>query len=288
MPLEKGHSEGAFKHNVKAEMHAGKPQRQALAIAYAVKRKKKMAAGGQVIDSDDPQDMHQERYPEGTDLSPELKNLKSNLQGIDEFVGSQVPNKAHGGLIQNEKLHPEHEPMGMRPGLGAHDIAHMIMRRKMAQPPEEYLADGGMSGPSEQDQTAPDAAEQAIMDNQALDARVQARMNQRQSMKQGQVYSDAYAKSQRQATQGPSGIDNDERINARAAERQQEDEQMHSRVNKAYGGQIEPQHAKEDFLALAGHDDMDDTTEGEEAPHQKRRKMLDGIMRDLHGAHYGK
>ena len=35
MPLEKGKSKAAFSHNVKAEMNAGKPQKQAVAIAYS-------------------------------------------------------------------------------------------------------------------------------------------------------------------------------------------------------------------------------------------------------------
>ena len=35
MPLEKGKSQASFVHNVKAEIAAGKPQKQALAIAYA-------------------------------------------------------------------------------------------------------------------------------------------------------------------------------------------------------------------------------------------------------------
>lgn len=39
MPLKKSASKKAFSHNVKAEMKAGKPQRQAVAIAYAQKRK---------------------------------------------------------------------------------------------------------------------------------------------------------------------------------------------------------------------------------------------------------
>ena len=38
MPLKKSKSEKAFKSNVKAEIKAGKPQKQAVAIAYAVKR----------------------------------------------------------------------------------------------------------------------------------------------------------------------------------------------------------------------------------------------------------
>ena len=41
MPLRKGKSQKAFKANIRTEVHAGKPVRQAVAIAFAVKRKKK-------------------------------------------------------------------------------------------------------------------------------------------------------------------------------------------------------------------------------------------------------
>jgi len=38
MPLKKSPSKEAFKSNVKAEIKAGKPVKQSVAIAYAVKR----------------------------------------------------------------------------------------------------------------------------------------------------------------------------------------------------------------------------------------------------------
>lgn len=41
MPLNKSKSKKAFSENIKAEMKAGKPQKQAVAIAYSVKRKAK-------------------------------------------------------------------------------------------------------------------------------------------------------------------------------------------------------------------------------------------------------
>ena len=41
MPLVKSKSRKAFGDNVKREMAAGKPQRQAVAIAYSVARKSK-------------------------------------------------------------------------------------------------------------------------------------------------------------------------------------------------------------------------------------------------------
>ena len=39
MPLTKSTSPAAFSKNVAAEMKAGKPQKQAVAIAYSVKRR---------------------------------------------------------------------------------------------------------------------------------------------------------------------------------------------------------------------------------------------------------
>ena len=39
MPLAKSASKPAFSANVRAEMEAGKPQKQAVAIAYSVQRK---------------------------------------------------------------------------------------------------------------------------------------------------------------------------------------------------------------------------------------------------------
>jgi hypothetical protein len=53
-------SKEAFKHNVRAEMHAGKPQKQALAIAYSEqqrsrkgKKKKKGTKGPHVMEHSD-------------------------------------------------------------------------------------------------------------------------------------------------------------------------------------------------------------------------------------------
>lgn len=41
MPLKKGTSKKTFSANVRAEVKAGKPVKQAVAIAYAMKRKSK-------------------------------------------------------------------------------------------------------------------------------------------------------------------------------------------------------------------------------------------------------
>ncbi len=41
MPLNYGKSKAAFSENIRAEIAAGKPQKQAVAIAYSVKRRGK-------------------------------------------------------------------------------------------------------------------------------------------------------------------------------------------------------------------------------------------------------
>jgi hypothetical protein len=45
VPLVKNSSKSAFRKNIKAEMAAGKPQNQSVAIAYNVKRKAQSKKG---------------------------------------------------------------------------------------------------------------------------------------------------------------------------------------------------------------------------------------------------
>ena len=52
MPLWKGKSREDFSHNVRTEMAAGKPQKQAVAIAYHEAGEKQMAEGGMVDDDE--------------------------------------------------------------------------------------------------------------------------------------------------------------------------------------------------------------------------------------------
>lgn len=51
MPLVKGKSQKAFSHNVRAEVKAGKPVKQAVAIAYSEKRQAVKDCGVTMSDS---------------------------------------------------------------------------------------------------------------------------------------------------------------------------------------------------------------------------------------------
>jgi len=83
----KSSSPKAFKSNVKAEMKAGKPQKQALAIAYSAKRKN-MAKGGSV---DSPEGM----CPDCTAAQACMKH-----GGPDE-VTRDLPEYSSGGVVDN-------------------------------------------------------------------------------------------------------------------------------------------------------------------------------------------
>jgi len=45
MPLKKGYSRASMSKNIRTEMRAGRPQKQAIAIAYSVARKAAKSAG---------------------------------------------------------------------------------------------------------------------------------------------------------------------------------------------------------------------------------------------------
>lgn len=151
MPLMKGKSEKAFGHNVAAEMHAGKPQKQSLAIAYAVKRRmgKKMAAGGMVPKEDlakehDPIMHNQAQGNE--DLHPGLgldkaKNMLMAEQHLshEKLSHGQLPHPAEPSehITAHPNLDAEHFAMG--------GIAERIMaKKKMAMGDVDHYDEGGI------------------------------------------------------------------------------------------------------------------------------------------------
>ena len=88
MPLIKSKSEKAFKKNISTEIKSGRPMKQAVAIAYSVKRDAKKADGGDVIQDKKlikrAFSLHDKQRHE--DKKTNLSKLKSGgmLQSVDE------------------------------------------------------------------------------------------------------------------------------------------------------------------------------------------------------------
>jgi hypothetical protein len=100
MPLFKGKSKKTFGKNVATEMDAGKPQKQALAIAYAMKKKARKAYGGEMGGESDKWG------------SEAVRDKKMMAEGgpVDPIPDSRLQSKAHqcemcGHVASNE----EHE-----------------------------------------------------------------------------------------------------------------------------------------------------------------------------------
>jgi hypothetical protein len=95
MPLDKSKSKQAFSKNVSTEMDAGKPQKQALAIAYATKRRnkkpKKYSTGG-LLDSPEDLDKTGDMQPDSVDESMshptemEVMNKRRATQDDDQWM----------------------------------------------------------------------------------------------------------------------------------------------------------------------------------------------------------
>ena len=109
MPLLKGKSKKAFGKNVETEMEHGKPQKQALAIAFKMKqRSKKMAEGGKVGGMD-PSDKDDKMMAKGG----EMKSKRE--RALEAFHGKMM---AEGGMIDG---HQASGKVDTRPDLKDHE-----------------------------------------------------------------------------------------------------------------------------------------------------------------------
>lgn len=138
MPLSHGKSKQAFEHNLKAEIHAGKPMSQSLAIAYNMKRKaKKMANGGHA---------HDERcaegcYAEGGNVL-DSSHRSDNERGINKVAYTSRSHnagtsEAGAALKPSFSLGDEHDS----------DVAKMkhrkVLQEMKSSPRPKLMANGG-------------------------------------------------------------------------------------------------------------------------------------------------
>jgi len=83
MPLVKSKSDKAFKSNISAEIKAGKPPKQAVAIAYSVKNAANKASGGSMDD---------DRMPS---RSTEYKKAKADERNYGRFQAAEMGKGDH-------------------------------------------------------------------------------------------------------------------------------------------------------------------------------------------------
>ena len=125
MPLIKSGSKHAISENIKREMHAGRPQKQAIAIAYAVKRKAKHAHGGDVGNKK----LHP--YAEGG-MIENLMSPESIVQAIMGHAAKHAPMEEHDSdMARMAETHVEPKEHAAP---DAEDL------------PEHMMAKGGMLG----------------------------------------------------------------------------------------------------------------------------------------------
>jgi len=105
MPLVHSKSNKAFKSNLKAELNAGKPQKQALAIAYSVQRRSHKAHGGPVISPKKP-------------------------KHLDKMMGASHSGPSNPELAISHEV--DHGPKASSDHNDLSLIEHVLQRRKMA------------------------------------------------------------------------------------------------------------------------------------------------------------
>ena len=107
MPLTKSKSDKAFKHNIKAEIAAGKPQKQAVAIAYATKRAAKKAGGGDVR----PESYSPHSFDSDVDYYASLKKRPTPRMRQPEPVGSDMDDPQGRRLREEQARMAKQKPM---------------------------------------------------------------------------------------------------------------------------------------------------------------------------------
>jgi hypothetical protein len=126
MPLIKSKSPEAFKNNLKTEIHTGKPMKQSLAIAYAMKRKaNKMAHGGMIHKKDE----HYQQIPESHKVMNRVAEHETEHEEMMEPAGHEATESA------GEEAYEHMDP---------HDLVSRIMNKRKMMAKGGVVADEGM------------------------------------------------------------------------------------------------------------------------------------------------
>jgi hypothetical protein len=193
MPLIKGKSPKAFSKNVETEMHAGKGQKQALAIAYSMKKKaKKMAKGG---DPQDPvEDSREQSHAHESDMVDSIpENDEHPMKSRKERMLEAFHKYAEGGQIKDNYQSPDkpHVDMAMIDPQDEYDPMHPGNDVKHNESAEEESARMlNQHGEHEEGPQGPRMAEGGqIKDNYQSEAHMEDMVGRIMKMRQ-QMYSE--------------------------------------------------------------------------------------------------
>lgn len=168
-------SKAAFEHNIKAEMNAGKPQDQSLAIAYSIKRKgKKKAAGGSVESGSKDMNMAeggmaykndsaktQERpMPEERDNDSEMVSRNSGNKPAKQDSWIDRPDKKQAGM---GKIFPLKYPKMVPSDAFSSRLRDEENDLERSASPGPY----GKQPPRQDDEEGPDRQGPQVRDNEA-------------------------------------------------------------------------------------------------------------------------
>ncbi len=134
MPLIKSASKKAVGENISKEMHAGKPQKQSIAIALSVQRKNKKKAQGGLIEA-----THEKRanaYAQGGTVEA----TKERMINIDH---EEAPMRNHG--MHGQDLSATSERMGGIDGAGDDREMGMTHKHKLSDGQEIDLRKEGLT-----------------------------------------------------------------------------------------------------------------------------------------------
>jgi hypothetical protein len=156
MPLIKSSSNKAFKSNIKAEMNAGKPMKQALAIAYAQKRGNKKAKGGKVtqtcpacMSAGGKCDLHAVEHEMPADYQ-ETKDVPMSQGGMAQWEGDR-PDQMSKDIYQNKAYRNRNKDVQQYADGGAVDALRPLrddasndhLNRSPQKRMSKYYAEGG-------------------------------------------------------------------------------------------------------------------------------------------------
>ncbi len=134
MPLKTGTSRDTFEHNVKAEVGADRPIKQALAIAYAKKReaqrRRKMWLGGEVAPDMQDDDLSvMDHY--NTSGEPHTEGLDDEIHPMEYMAdGGEVDDDYEG--IEKE-YYPGDSTRDVRPDASPGASFHAALKRRRGQ-----------------------------------------------------------------------------------------------------------------------------------------------------------